>query len=180
MVSGLSACALSAQALSMDMPAVVATAAAGGTAAAVLRKLRRSILLRRSTSLMRSSLMLVTLRRSAAAESRRRTALASFLLLEKRDDGFSNRCVLLFVEHDGAGNERLGIGQIGIEVLLVPHEIGSRIARRIAKAGKPPGFAAVNARQYGSLARRVTRVQRVTGGALLLEEICPGRRDWSW
>src|SRR6516165_12709780 len=55
-VSGLSVCALSAQALSMDRPVVTATAAAGGTAAAVLRKLRRSILLRRSTSLMRSSL----------------------------------------------------------------------------------------------------------------------------
>jgi hypothetical protein len=44
-VSGLSVCALSAQAPSMDRPAVTATAAAGGTAAAVLRKLRRSILL---------------------------------------------------------------------------------------------------------------------------------------
>jgi hypothetical protein len=32
--------------------------------------------------------------------------VASFQLLEKRDDGFANGCVLLFVEHDGAGNER--------------------------------------------------------------------------
>ena len=27
---------------------------------------------------------------------------SSFLLLEKRDDGFANSCILLFVEHDGA------------------------------------------------------------------------------
>src|SRR5580700_424579 len=106
----------------MERPAVTATAAAGGTAAAVLRKLRRSILLRRSTSLMSSSLDArggyVAVR--FPAKEGKGAPINSFLLLQKRDDGFANGCVRLFVEHDRLWNERLGIGQIGIEVLVVP------------------------------------------------------------
>src|SRR5215831_8876873 len=147
-VSGLSVCALSAQAPSMDRPAVTATAAAGGTAAAVLRKLRRSILLRRSTSLMRSSLDAgyVMLHCGGRRKPQMAPALASFLLLEKRDDGFANICVLLFVKHDGVRDDRLGIGQIGIEMLLVPDEIGLGVARRVVEAHKTTGLAAIDAR----------------------------------
>ena len=83
----------------------------------------------------------------------------------------------MFVEHDGAGNERLGIRQIGIEVFLVPDEIGRGVARRIAKACKASGLAPLDARQHWSLARRIGRVQRMTCGALLLEEIGSGRGD---
>ena len=90
-----------------------------------------------------------------SAKSGQGAPVASFLLLEKRDDGFANGCVLLFVEHDSAGNERLGIGQIGIEVLLVPDEIDLGISRRVVEACEAPGLAAIDAGQHGSLARRI-------------------------
>src|SRR5262249_56286687 len=102
-------------------------------------------------------------------------ASASFLLLEKRDDGFANSCVLLFVKHDGIRDDRLGIGQIGIEMLLVPDEIGFGVARRVVEAHKTTGLAAIDARQWWSLARWISRIQRMARRALLFEKIRPGR-----